>query len=151
MHGRLDLALYCYFYAERLWNAISQSQRNLQMFDDQVAINNAFYDCDVKWSNTTNSQAMIGECAESEEKLLGLRITILPTNVICRKCFKKHKSRVYVWHKQSKKNGEAKMKAATSTDTWFLKNITMVAERNQEENLKGIRWIRAIAKLEDIK
>lgn len=123
------------------------------MFDDQVAINKVLYKCDIKWSNASSNsqlQAVTGQCAESGSKLSGLKVTILPTTMICRKCYKKHKSGIYIWHKQSKKMGVAKMKAAATTDTWYLKNDIvnlMMMESREENELKGIEWIRAIANL----
>ena len=122
------------------------------MFDDQVAINNVLYKCDIKWSiadSNSQLQVITGQCAESEDKLSGLKVTILPTSVICRKCYRKHKSGIYVWHKQAKKTGVAKMKAAATTDTWYLKNDTVnfMMAQSKEEKLKGIDWIRTLAKL----
>ena len=95
-------------------------------------------------------QVVSGQCAESENKLSGLKVTILPTRVICRKCYEKHKSGIYVWHKRAKKIVAEKMRAAATTDTWYLKNSTetlLMAENKEEEKLKGIDWLRAIAKL----
>ena len=125
------------------------------MFDDQVAINNILYKCGIKWSNTSNSishqlQAVTGQCAESRNEISGFKVTILPTSIICRKCYKKDKSDMYVWHKQSKKTGAAKKKAASTTDTWYLKGDylnLMMSGNGQKEDLKGIKWIRALAKL----
>ena len=41
------------------------------------------------------------------------------------------------------------MKAAATTDTWYLKNDTMnfMMAQSKEEKLKGIDWIRTLAKL----
>ncbi len=135
-------------HVERLWTAITSGRRNLQMFDDQVAINNVLYKCGIKWSNASNNSHVTGQCAESGGKLSGSTVTILPTSMICRKCHKKDKSDIYIWHKQSKKTGTAKRMAAVATGTWYLKSDTvdsLVMDSNRE--VKGIEWIRAIAKL----
>lgn len=124
------------------------------MFDDQVNINNAFNNCDIKWSNNTNNKVVTGQCAE--DKLQGLKVTVLPASVICRRCHSKDKDSLYVWHKQSKKSGEMKMKTAISTHTWHLKNITLnlredacsiIMENKEMEKLKGIEWIQALSNI----
>lgn len=113
-----------------------------------MAINNVLYKCGISWSNSSSNgsqlQAVTGQCADSGDEMSGLKVTILPTSMICRKCYKKDRSGVYIWHKQSKKTGVAKMKAATTTDTWYLKSDTLMIEKDE---LKGTEWIRAIAKL----
>ena len=118
------------------------------MFDDQVAINNALYKCGMKWSNAScNNSHVIGQCAESGGDLSGFTVTILPTNMICRKCYKKDKSGVYIWHKQSKKTGAAKRMAAVTTETWYLRSDDIDSLMMETREVKGIEWIRAIANL----
>ena len=135
-----------------MWTVISRAKKKSLLFDDQVNINNAFNNCNISWMNNTDNDVVTGECVD--DKLQGLRVTILPASIICRKCHTKDKDSLYVWHKQSKKSGEIKMKTAVSTHTWHLKNITLrlteetksIIDDGENDKLKGIHWIKAISK-----
>ena len=132
---------------------VNQNKKNLHVFDDQVNVNSALDRCSIKWSNKTSHDVIImGQCTTG--RLQGLRVTILPANIICRRCSTEHKNSVYVWHKQSKKTGEMKVKTAVSTQTWFLKNITIdltgeaeivLIESKEMKELKGKQWLQAIS------
>lgn len=140
---------------ETLWNIISRAKRMQQfIFDDQVNVNNALNSCNISWVSNSSDKIVTGQCQAEDKKLQGLRVTILPFSMICRRCSKKNKRNIYVWHKQSKKTGEMKMKMAVSTQTWYLRNLTLSAtggrnlmEIKEIEELKGIDWIRAIAQI----
>ena len=120
-------------------------------------VNSALDKCNIKWSNGTSQDAIVtGQCVRG--RLQGLRVTILPANMICRRCQAEHKNSVYVWHKLSKKTGEMKVKTAVSSHTWFLKKAVtlnlieeaenVVVERRSMEGvnlLKGVDWLRAIS------
>lgn len=147
--------LYCFLPLETLWNIISRAKRMQQfIFDDQVNVNNALNNCNISWVSNMSNKVVTGQCQAEDIKLHGLRVTILPFTIICRKCSNKDKLGVYVWHKQSKKTGEMKMKVAVSTQTWYLRNLTLSAtgarsliENGEIGELKGIDWIRAIAQI----
>ena len=152
----------CFFFStETLWNIVNRNKKNLHVFDDQVNVNSALDKCSIKWTNSTSQDTMVtGQCVRG--RLQGLRVTILPANMICRRCQTEHKNSVYVWHKLSKKTGEMKVKTAVSSHTWFLKNNITLNLTEEAENvpvesrpteelnlLKGISWLQAIS-LDDV-
>ena len=131
-----------------MWNTLSQTRNDTH--DDQVKLNYARENCKIKWFNegrNINNQAITGECARG--KLAGLKVTVLPRTMICRRCKKQTKS-YYVWHNRAKRRGDVKVKTAVSGNTWFLKDSVVVEdgifkESEETEKLKGHMWLSAIS------
>ena len=133
---------------------MSQIRNDSKSYDDQVKLNSAINSCHIKWFNKNikknSSQTVTGQCAE--DKLEGLRVTILPSNMICRRCDEENLNSLYVWHGISRSTGFTKMRVAESAHTWLLKDIKgtkegEVMESDEMKKLKGVDWLRAIATL----
>lgn len=135
---------------ELLWNILGQTRNDT--YDDQVKLNYALDSCNIEWfsqKRNIDNQAIAGKCAK--RKLNGLKVTVLPQSLICRKC-KQYKTSYYVWHSRSKRAGEMKMKAAIAGYTWFLKNTTVLEDGELRESeatkdLKAVKWLKAISLL----
>lgn len=132
-----------------MWNSLSQIRNDT--YDDQVKLNYALNGCSIEWfsqGRNIENQAISGQCAK--RKLKGLKVTVLPRSLICRKCRPQHKNSYYVWHSRSKRAGDMKMKMAVSGYTWFLKKSTVLQdgglrEEKEIEELKGVEWLKAIS------
>lgn len=133
-----------------MWNALNQNQGDIKSYDDQLKLNYALDSCNIKWFNRSSSETVSGQC--DEDKLGGLRVTVLSRSLVCRRCSDKYESSVYVWHGRARKAGDLKMKVAVSAHTWLLKELNMtqdgrVIDSKETENLKGVDWLRAISLL----
>lgn len=106
---------------------MSDVQDSMGIFDDQVIINNVLEWCGIEW--TTTDTSINGTCRD-----LKLKVTLLPSSVVCRKCTKT--SGYYVWHEMGARVQEDKRDTAVKGGTWFLKQSL-----NGNE-LIGIQWLR---------
>ena len=135
---------------ELLWNILGQTRNDT--YDDQVKLNYALDGCNIKWfsqGQSIDNQAIAGKC--TKRKLNGLKVTVLPQSLICRKC-KQHKTSYYVWHNRSKRAGDMKMKTAIAGYTWFLKKTIVLEDGELRESeatkeLRAFKWLKAISLL----
>ena len=115
--------------------------------DDQVKLNYALDSCNIEWlskGRNIENQAISGKCRQN-----GLTVTVLPRSLICRSCLQ-YRNSYYVWHGQSKRAGDMKMKTAISGYTWYLRELTVkedgtLKESGRIEKLKGRAWLKAIS------
>ena len=105
-------------------------QQSLGKFDDQVIINNVFDRCGITWRPRTTDQSTEGTCGALE-----LKVTLLPSSAVCRKCAERS-VRYYVWHEMGSRTLEDKREAAERGGTWFLK------QEMGESRLTGTDWLR---------
>lgn len=126
------------------------TQTKSDTFDDQVKLNYALEDCHIKWQSggrSIQNQAITGQC--SENLLGGLKVTILPETVVCRKClYEVHDNSYYVWHRMTKKSGNVKVKRAQEGSVWYLKDDWNISSslRRETHQLTGLEWLKTISK-----
>ena len=103
-------------------------------------MNTALENFGVVWD--TNDTAAIQNTAVNGVCNNGLKVTALPFSHICRSTCKKimasetTRKELYVWHKLSNKQGDAKEAAAVEANLWFLKTVNTP---------RGIDWLTSIA------
>lgn len=129
-------------FTDLLWYAMAQVKQSVA--DDQVKMNYALDWCNITWNKEQGGMAIHGQCRK------GPKVTILSTNVICRRCHSKGKvTDYYVWHKlASKGNIAKKMVAAELGNAWFLRddwNTTRSA--GLRHSLTGVNWLQSIANI----
>ena len=114
------------------WELWQDVQLSVGKFSDQMNVNNVFKQCGIKWTPMLGAKSYVhGMCQD-----LNLRVTLLPTSVVCRKCEKN--GSYYVQHPLAAKRLETKKKAAEKGGVWFLKP----GQDLNSGELKGIAWLR---------
>ena len=86
--------------------------------DDQMRVNRGLDSMGVQWRqlNDKSYQGITGG-------KIPLKITTLPSSVICRVCGSKLPSSYYIWHQHGgNKNATRKKTSLYSTDIWMLKD-----------------------------
>ena len=94
----------------------------------------------VKWHQHQSSDAAEGECLKN-----GMRISVMPSTVICRrKCSADFLDRVYVWHPQTKGQGNGMdiIKTMSKTDLVFISQQTWPKRCDSEV---GEAWLKCIS------
>lgn len=114
---------------------MSELQPSLNVFDDQVLINYAFKQCQIRWQSPTQDGFIVGECKAS-----GLKVTIMPSSVVCRRCVEG--GHYAVWHQKGSRRQEVKKSKAEEGRKWFLREDWKTIDHT---NLKGLEWLRLIA------
>lgn len=133
--------------SELMWELMSKY--NMNSWDDQSKLNYALKNCDIKWQASNNTSSSIstspisGQC--SLPPYQGLRVVILPYNVICRRQCNPNQD-YFVAHPSSKKEGTAKIERAMGTRWWSLRkdwrNDSLVGDGIG--SLKGIEWLATL-------
>jgi len=107
--------------------------------DDQVRVNMALDNMGIHWKELNNEGYYEGVTSTP----ISLRVTTLPTTIICRYCKERLIDNYYVWHHHAVRIGIVKQERLSTTGFWLLKENWKVTVWN---NLTGERWLLNITK-----
>ena len=129
---------------ELLWESDGSYHNKI---DDQVLLNYALKRCGIVWySGRKGVPRTHGLCPN------GLKVTLLTTSDICRRCIGREKRKYnFVWHQTSPRSSFGKFNIIKKGNLWFLRSDWKVYESRQKvdknRNLRGVEWLVSLSTL----
>ena len=108
--------------------------------DDQVRVNRALDGMGIEWRSLDNEK---GYHEGITSNPTSLRVTTLPTTVICRYCKQRLIGQYYVWHHHAVRVGAVKKERLSTTGFWLLQDNWNVTVWN---GITGEQWLLSISK-----
>ena len=142
-HSNYLLTMVCVLLTtEMFWDVASTVSNDT--VDDQVRINTALNELDVRWYTERNC-TKVPSCVVYGRARGGLGVVVLPGQMVCRHCNKKwFGPELFIWHQLGAKIGITKEKLAKERHMWYLKPDWK--KISGESDLVGEEWLRRITR-----
>ena len=132
---------FCYSFVtvcdlELLWYMMRSVHKST---DDQVRMNRALDAMGIQWKLLNNEGYHEGITGGPTS----LRVTTIPTTIICRYCKQKLIGKYYVWHHHAVRKGAVKKERLSTTGFWLLEDYWNVTVWN---SVTAEQWLLSITK-----
>ena len=97
------------------WDAVHKLDNKHE--DDQIRTNQALYNLNISWTQCRD----LSHCKIEGKTKMGLTVTLLSHDILCRSCDRQNIQQYYIWHGHSNRNESGKEKVAKRGHAWFLR------------------------------